>query len=46
MDETINTAAESCCLSSSLSARINIPGLTSQLSVSKLKFSLLAGVEV
>ena len=46
MDETINTTAKSCCLSSTLSLGINIPGLTQQLSVSKLKFYLLAVTEV
>lgn len=45
MDETISTAAKSCCLSSKFSASINIPGLTQQLSVSKLKFCLLAVAE-
>lgn len=35
-----------CCLSSKFSVSINIPGLTQQLSVSKLKFCLLAVTEV
>lgn len=45
MGQTISTAAKSCCLSSELSVRINIPGLAQQLSVSKFKFCLLAVAE-
>ena len=46
MNETISTTAKSCSLSSTLSVRINIPGLTQQLSESKPKFCLLAVTEV
>lgn len=37
---------KSCCLSSKLSARINIPGPTQQLSGSKLKCCLLAAAKI
>ena len=37
MDKTISTTTKTCCLSAKFSVSINIPGLTQQLSVSKLK---------
>ena len=46
MDETISTTTKSFCLSAKFSVSITIPGLTQQLSVSKLKFCLLAVTEV